>query len=68
MTNAQYLQLVRKCADINLQLIETLIQLDEASQLIISDELREMLEFSLETNWQTYRITTEKLIENGILL
>jgi hypothetical protein len=68
MKELQYLQLVKKCSDINLQLIETLITLGESGYIEITDELREMLEYTLELNWQNYRLTSEKLNQNGFLL
>lgn len=67
ITDIQYLQSARKAADINLQLLETLIQLGEAEQINISAELLEMIEYALELNWQQYRLTTEKLKENDVL-
>lgn len=68
MTNIDFLIYVRKTADLNLQLIETILQLETNETFIISDELREMLEYVLEINWQTYRLTNEKLLENGYVL
>lgn len=68
MTQEQYYQLVKKCADINLQLLETIITLGESGYIEITDELREMLEYTLELNWQNYRLTSEKLTDNGFLL
>lgn len=68
MNENQYLQLVKKCSDINLQLIETLLTLGESGYIEITAELREMLEYTLEINWQNYRLTSEKLNKNGFLL
>ena len=67
MTDLQYLQISRKCADINLQLIETILQLENSGKGKLSDELREMLEYSLQINWQTYRLTNEKLQQHDVL-
>lgn len=68
MTNIDFFIYVRKTADLNLQLIETILQLETNETFRISDELREMLEYVLEINWQTYRLTNEKLLENGYVL
>jgi hypothetical protein len=68
MNNIDFLIHTRKVADVNLQLIETLLQLDNQDSFVITDELREMLEFVLEQNWQQYRLTNENLQENGYVL
>lgn len=68
MNNIDFFISARKTADLNLQLIETILQLETNETFIISDELREMLEYVLEINWQQYRLTNEKLLENGYVL
>jgi hypothetical protein len=68
MNTIDFLIHTRKTSDINLQLIETLLQLDNQDNFIITDELREMLEYVLEQNWQQYRLTNETLQENGYVL
>lgn len=68
MNNIDFFVSARKTADLNLQLIETILQLETNETFIISDELREMLEYVLEINWQQYRLTNEKLLENGYVL
>lgn len=61
MTQYEYLKTMRKAADVNLQLLETLLELNHDGQLTISAELSEMIEYTLEINWQQYRLITEKI-------
>lgn len=68
MNNIDFFISARKTAELNLQLIETILQLETNETFIISDELREMLEYVLEINWQQYRLTNEKLLEYGYVL
>ena len=68
MNNTDFFKYARNNADINLQLIETILTLDDNTNFKLSEELIEMLECVMEKNWQMYRLTNEKLIENGILL
>lgn len=66
MTDLKLLQVARKTAEYNLDLIEVILETDINNQ--ISEELKEILEYSLELNYQLYRLTSEKLNEYGILL
>ena len=68
MNNTDFFKYARNNADINLQLIETILLMDDKTNFKLSEELTEMLECVLEKNWQMYKLTNEKLIENGILL
>ena len=68
MSNLYFLLHSQKTADVNLQLIETILELDNTVNFKISDELREMLEYILEINWQQYRLTNENLKTYGYVL
>jgi len=74
MNNREYLINTLKIADTNLQFFETLYDLtgvtnkDLKISLEITPELINMLNFVMEINLQQFRLTNQKLLENGNVL
>jgi hypothetical protein len=58
----------KRTADLNLQLIEILADMSNDGKIIISEELAEMLNFCLDVNFQLFRLSNEKILENAYLL
>lgn len=63
-----YLKLNQKCADLNLNLLSTIIELEQNEQIKLTPGLIEMIECTLEYNWEQYRKTKEKLNNYGNVL
>jgi hypothetical protein len=64
MTNQEFIKTAKRTADLNLQLIETIADLANDNRITISEELAEMLNFCLDINFQLFRLSNEKIIEN----
>lgn len=70
MNNKEYafVDITRRTADLNIQLIEIIGELTNNGRLEISEELAEMLNFCLDLNFNLYALSNEKITENADIL
>jgi hypothetical protein len=68
MNYQEFTLAAKRTADLNLQLIEILADMSNDGKIIISEELAEMINFCLDVNFQLFRLSNEKILENAYLL